>query len=479
MPTRSLCIHAHFYQPPRADPISGIIPHESGAAPYLNWNERIHAECYAPNANLGNFGHISFNLGPTLLDWMAGYDPETARKIIYQDRMNLERYGLGNALAQPYNHTILPLASYADKVTQVEWGIAEFIHHFGRYPQGMWLPETAVDTETLSVLADHHIQFTILAPWQANSENLDTTEPYRVTLPHGRSITVFFYNRELSSRISFDPNATINADGFVNHEIVRQYHPEKSARGEPQLLMMASDGELYGHHQPFRDHFLRRLVDGAASGLDIEPTYPALWLKQHPARRMVEIRERTSWSCDHGVARWKGECGCTPGAGSWKQTLRQTFDHLADSIDQLYKQAVAPYISDPWVLRNRYIQVMLREITPNELIYEMAGKTLPEDVTSRIHLLLESQRQRQLIYTSCGWFFDDFGRIEPKNSLAYAAQAVRLAQMAIGVNLAPQVILDLKRVVSQRSGLRGDAVFLRHLQRLSGRRIVGRSKPAY
>jgi alpha-amylase/alpha-mannosidase (GH57 family) len=191
----SLCIHAHFYQPPRTDPISGLIPSEIGARPFRNWNERIHAECYAPNAYLGNFEHISFNVGPTLFEWMSEYDPETTRRIIAQDRAHVRRHGVGNAMAQSYNHTILPLASYRDKVTQVEWGIAEFIHRFGRPPQGMWLPEASVDQETLSVLAEHGIQFTILAPWQANSDQLDTTEAYHVCLPQERSITVFFTTR--------------------------------------------------------------------------------------------------------------------------------------------------------------------------------------------------------------------------------------------------------------------------------------------
>jgi alpha-amylase/alpha-mannosidase (GH57 family) len=329
MVTRALCVHGHFYQPPREDPLTGLIPSESGASPYQNWNERIHAECYRPNAELGNFERISFNIGPTLYSWMQNYDRETCRLIVAQDRSNLRRFGVGNAIAQAYNHTILPLASRADKITQIAWGIADFEHRFGRKPQGMWLPETAIDLETLTILVEHGIEFTILAPWQADCDHLDPTEPYRVALPGGKSITVFFYHRELSTAVSFNPALTTNADAFAQNEISNRYWAEKIERGEPQILLIASDGELYGHHQQFRDRFLAHLVNGASSHLGIDLTYPALWLKTHPPRRMISLREKTSWSCHHGVLRWMGECGCTPGDGRWKAYLRQSLNRLA------------------------------------------------------------------------------------------------------------------------------------------------------
>ncbi len=449
--------------------MTGLIPREVGASPFRNWNERIHAECYAPNAILENFEHISFNIGPTLLEWMSGYDPITTRKIIEQDRANVQRYGVGNAMAQPFNHTILPLASYMDKVTQVEWGIAEFIHRFGRYPQGMWLPETAVDLETLSVLADHKIKFTILAPWQADSESLDTTEPYLVNLPGGRFISVFFYDPVLSARISFSPEATVNADNFVQYEVLPRYRQDKAAAGKPQIILIASDGELYGHHQKFRDRFLKRIVDGAMDHEGIESSYPALWLQRHPPSKFTGIREQTSWSCHHGVMRWKGECDCVTGDGRWKYYLRHALDRLAVSLDQIYEEAVTPYVSEPWVLRNRYIQVILGDRSAEQLIREMAARNLPDDVVYRIHLLLEAQHQRQRTFTSCGWFFDDFSRIEPKNNVAYATQVIRLTRMATGYNLASQLMSDLKHVVSHRTGLRGDMVLVRQLQRVSGK----------
>jgi alpha-amylase/alpha-mannosidase (GH57 family) len=465
MPDKVLCIHGHFYQPPREDPITGKIPPEPGAAPYKNWNERIHAECYRPNAELGNFEHIGFNIGPTLFSWMESHDPQTYQRIISGDGANLARYGVGNAIAQAYNHTILPLASSEDKVIQVAWGIADFEHRFGRKPQGMWLPETAVDTESLMVLAKQGIKFTILAPWQADSPALDPTEAYHVALPEGQSIMVFFYHGDLSGGVSFNPALTSDADNFALHNLARQYRPDKARRGESQMLLLASDGELYGHHQPYRERFLAHLVDGASNQAGIVSMFPALWLKNFPPKRRIAIRDNTSWSCHHGVTRWSGECGCNSSGGQWKTHLRRALDRLAAALDWLYFDAVYPYISKPRVLRERYIHVMLGELTIEQLIHELAGQVLTSEQTLRIHLLLEAQRERQRIYTSCGWYFDDFDRLEPKNNLAYAAQAVRLAHLATGEDLSQQVIYDLKNVTSHRTSLRGDTVFKRELER--------------
>jgi Domain of unknown function (DUF3536)/Glycosyl hydrolase family 57 len=475
MSMRAFSVHAHFYQPPREDPLTGIIPIEAGASPFPNWNERIHAECYRPNADIGNFSRISFNIGPTLFDWMSGYDSLTYRNIIAQDQYNVRMNGVGNALAQAYNHTILPLASYQDKVTQVFWGIAEFEYQFGRKPQGMWLPETAVDLETLQVLAEQGIEFTILAPWQAQAESLDVTEPYRVALPHGREITVFFYHAGLSGGISFNPALTINADHFAVESLANEFRLEKTQRGEPQLILLASDGELYGHHQPMREFFLKHLVDGASNQIGLTPTYPGLWLKQNFPKRVVAIHENTSWSCQHGIYRWLGSCACTPGDGRWKTHLHLVLERLGRQLDQLYLQYTLPRFSNPWELRNRYIFKMLGIQTVEELIAEVAGRYLPDDDVVRTHILLEAQRERQRMFTSCGWFFDDFDRIEPKNNLAYAAQAVRLARMATGVDLERAVLEDLNQIVSSRTGLRGDRVFLKHMRRavMDGRIVAG------
>lgn len=465
MSLRAFSIHGHFYQPPREDPISGLIPREQGASPYRNWNERIHAECYLPNAQLGNFEKISFDVGPTLFSWMKAFDPSASRLIVAQDSANIQQNGVGNAIAQAYHHTILPLASWEDKVTQVEWGIADFEHQFGHKPMGMWLPETAVDLETLNVLAEHGIEFTILAPWQAECDHLDVTEPYRVALSAGKSITAFFYHQGMSTGVSFNPHLTVNADEFVRNMVVPAYLAEKEQRGEPQLLLIASDGELYGHHQRFRDRFLAHLVNGASSNVGLEKSYPALWLKKYPVHKWVSIRTDTSWSCHHGVERWRGDCGCTPGDGRWKGYLRQAFNHLAHNIDKVYADTLMVYKIDPWKLRNSYIHVILGHLPVEELIYQYAGRKLEREEVQQIWLLLEAQRERQRIFTSCGWYFDDFSRIEPRNNIAYAAQAVRLTSVATGMDLSRQVKADLQYVLSQETSLRGDKIFKREMQK--------------
>lgn len=465
MTLRSVCIHAHFYQPPREDPLTGEIPPEPGAAPFTNWNERIHAECYQPNAQAGNFGRISFNLGPTLCNWLQAYQPETLRRIVAQDQLNRQRFGVGNALAQPYHHTILPLAKRAEKIVQVAWGIADFERHFGRKPQGMWLPETAVDLETLSVLAEQGIEFTILAPWQGQVESqagraeINPGEAYRVALPDGKDITVFFYHRDLSAGLSFNPSWSVNADAFVQRELAPRFDADKMQRGEPQLMLIATDGELYGHHQPFRDHFLAHLVNGASAGLGLNCTYPALWLRENPPRRNAEIHEKTSWSCHHGVMRWMGDCECSPGDGVWKAYLRQAFNRLAEALDGLYTASARGLGIDPLELLKGYIGVIQGVLPLADLVAQLAGRRLPSADLERLSLLLQSQWQRQRMFTSCGWFFEDFARLEPRYNVACAAQAVRLAYLATGVNLAAQARRDLKHVVSHQTGLRGDMVF--------------------
>ncbi|CAA9299193.1 MAG: GH57, partial [uncultured Chloroflexia bacterium] len=341
-----------------------------------------------------------------------------------------------------------------------------FRHRFGRAPQGLWLPEAGVDNETLSVMADHGIEFTILAPWQADTWDLDPTEPYRVALPNGRSIVAFFYHRDLSGRVSFDAALTSNADAFAMNDLRRHFQNEKASRDEPQLLLVASDGELYGHHQPFRDYFLAHLLKNASAQIGITPTYPARWLREHPPRRTIKIRDNTSWSCHHGVVRWLGNCDCAGGQGHWKWPLRHALDQLAARLDHVYDDVVRPMIDDPWELRNRYIHVVLGEQTLGDLVGEMAGRRLDVATVERIALLLEMQRERQRMFTSCGWFFDDFDRIEPKNNVAYAAQAVRLAERATGADLAAETRAWLQQVVSWRSGIRGDQVFDQHMQYL-------------
>ncbi len=466
MPKHAICIHGHFYQPPREDPLTGEIPIEPGAAPYRNWNERIHSQCYFPNALVHNFERISFNLGPTLMEWMFDFDAETHADIILQNQKNIEAHGVGNAMAQAYNHTILPLASLQDKITQVRWGIADYELRFGSRPLGIWLPETAVDLETLSVLVDCGIQFTILAPWQADTDSLDTSRPYRVALPDGRSISVFFYNQELSTRVSFDPSSTVNADQFLREHILPKYKTWQNGveTDEPQLVMIASDGELYGHHQPFRDKFLAYLLDGALKNVDIEATYPALWLKKHPPKEEIKIHENSSWSCHHGVLRWSGVCNCTPHS-EWKAQFRVALSRLAEAIDQEYLKVLGGRMENPWELRHRYIGVLHGMRSLKELLVDLCGWSPDDRTFKQIQLLLRAQYERQRMFTSCGWFFEDYDRIEPRNNTAYAAQATWLTRMATGMDLSELAGEELEKVVSWRTGVSADGVFMRHLQR--------------
>ncbi|GAP15043.1 alpha-amylase/alpha-mannosidase [Longilinea arvoryzae] len=458
-----LCIHAHFYQPTREDPLTGKIPQEPGAAPYHDWNEKIYDRCYRPNAELGVFERVSFNIGPTLFDWMAENHPDTSQQIIAQAHANLEHFGVTNALAQPYHHTILPLGGFEDKVTQVRWGIADFEQRFGFKPQGMWLPEAAVDLETLAVLADCGIQFTILAPWQAGVPNVDVTRPYRVELPNGKEITVIFYQAELSSNVSFNPQATVNADDFAQSLLGREYFPRK---GQSSLLTIASDGELYGHHQPFRDRFLARLTDGALSGTPLRTTFPALWLQENPATQTIAIHDRTSWSCHHGVARWSTGCDCTP-RSAWKQPFFAAMQWLGQEIDRIYLQVTSTLVRDPWELRHQYIRVRLGQTRVDDLLREHVLPPLDEEQARSLDLILRAQFERQRMFTSCGWFFEDFDRIEPRNNVAYAAQAAWWTLLASGEDLTEGMLDRLHAVTSCRSGLCADIIFVRQFRKTS------------
>ena len=451
-PIRALCIHGHFYQPPRENPFTGVIPEEIGAAPFHNWNERIHSECYRPNAELGNFERISFNVGPTLFKWMKAHDPVTYQRILAQDRSNVARFGVGNAMAQSYHHTILPLATRRDKETQVAWGIADFEHRFGRRPEGMWLPETAVDIETLEVLAENGIEFTVLAPWQADTEKLDPTQPYWVNLPSGKRMIVFFYHGSLSGGVSFNQQMTSNAHKFALRDLSNHFNNNGRSQ-KPQILLVASDGELYGHHQAFRDWFLAYLVNGAGAKAGIHLTYPALWLREHPPTEEIRIRERTSWSCHHGIERWQDDCDCLPEPGHWKRDLRKALDHLAKRLDQIYANELLNLGLDPWQLQKAYIQVLLGTASLEELVscQWLANRELSMEALSKVELLLEAQYERQRMYTSCGFFFEKFERIEPQNSVAYARHAIQLTAQATGVDLLAGFYEDLESNILEES----------------------------
>ncbi len=456
MTEKYLNIHGHFYQPPRQDVLSGEIPVETGTHPYQNWNEKIHAECYRPNAELGNFSRISFNIGPTLLQWMEEYDPEIYHSIIQQENSNYQKYGVGNGMAQAYNHTILPLATRMDKITQLEWGIADFIHRFGHHPAGLWLPETAVDLVSLKLMAERGIQYTILAPWQADAQRLDVRKPYWVKLGNGLSLAVFFYQMDISTRLSFDPASTVNADQFLLQYILPNFTNGRSQLKE--VITLASDGELYGHHQPFRDRFLAHLSKNSGSMQGVEVTYPGRILQDFSYLPEIRIRENTSWSCHHGVLRWREECPCTPGA-SWKSPMRAGLNSIARLLDRAYQKMISEFAGDPLAVRNAYIHVMLNDQPWDDFSKQWFGNKISTVQKERLKALMKAQVARQWMFTSCGWFFDEFDRIEPRNNIGYAAQAVYLTELATEEELFSRSIKAICPVKSERTGLQARNVF--------------------
>ncbi|MGO8951074.1 MAG: DUF3536 domain-containing protein [Ktedonobacterales bacterium] len=459
-----LCIYGHFYQPPREDPFAGQIPYEHGATPYNNFNEKITAECYRPNAEAGNFEYISFDLGPTLAAWLQNAHPDIYARIIEADRKNFTQYGSGNALAQVYNHTILPLAGSRDKRTQIIWGLEDFAHRFGHQAEGMWLAETAVDMETLSILAQEGVRYTVLAPWQA-AEPIDPTEPYRVRLPGGQDITVFFYNAPLSGGVSFEAEVTTNADTFASSYVPHQINEHKVESKTDQLIVVATDGELYGHHKPLRDRFLEYLVQQGARHAGLQVTTLARYLATHPPRQEVTLQVPSSWSCLHGVARWGKGCSCTEGDASWKPQLRRALDNLAIRLHEVFERETARTLQDPWVARNGYLDLYCGWRNQREFWLRFGknkGRLVSKTAKKRTESLLAAEYFGQCMYTSCGFFFEDLDRIEPRNDIAFARRAISLVWQTTGIDLQKDFLRDLAIPRSSRSGLSGADLY-RHL----------------
>jgi alpha-amylase/alpha-mannosidase (GH57 family) len=452
-----LCIHGHFYQPPREDPFTGRIAPEHGAAPFADFNEKIAAECYRPNAEMGNFEHISFDLGPTLALWLERSHPDIYAAIIRADQNNLKRYGSGNALAQAYNHTILPLAGARDKRTQILWGLQDFAHRFGHPAEGMWLAETAVDMETLTILAEAGVRYTVLAPWQA-AEAIDPTEPYRVALPGGRHIIVFFYNAPLSGGISFEGDVTINADTFAASFLPKQLNHEKVNHGTDQLIVVATDGELYGHHKTWRDRFLEHLVQQSARAAGFQITTLGRYLATHQPQREVGLHVPSSWSCAHGVARWDKGCECTDGDASWKPQLRLALDHLSARLDEVFERETAQVLYDPWAARDGYLGLHNGWQSRRDFWSRYGrnkGRLANKSARRRAESLLAAQYFGQCMYTSCGFFFEDLDRIEPRNDIAFARRAISLVWQATGIDLETDFLADLAIPRSSRTGRTG------------------------
>ena len=451
-----LAVHGHFYQPSRLDPWTGRVPEEPGAAPFHDWNARVDAECYRPNATRGNLSRISWDLGPTLGAWMATEAPTTLAGFVHAAAR-------GDAMAQPFHHTILPLASAADRRTEIRWGLRAFELSFGARPAGLWLPETAVDLPTLRIAAEEGVHYTILAPWQAAESGIDSRRPYRVDLGDGASIVVVFYDAGLSAAVSFEPEATSDADRFARERAAVRLS-SASYTGPASLALIATDGELYGHHQQFRDLFLQRLVapDAATAerrGFDVVSLTEAI--AEAPGRRhpAVRVAERTSWSCHHGVARWSAEC---PDAldGRWKGPLRAALERLAASIDAASERWFASVAGslDPWALRDAYVDVVVGAATATTFGEErLASLGAPE--RHRALALLEAQRWRLAMFASDAWFWDDPIRPETKQVLRSAARAVRLVDEELGTALEDRLVADLGLFSSPSRGLDGAEIY--------------------
>ncbi len=456
-----LCLHGHFYQPPREDPFTGQQPIEPSATPYANFNEKITSECYHPNAEAGNFEAINYDLGPTLAAWLEVMYPDVYQRIIDADRKHLARYGVGNAMAQSYNHTILPLATSRDKRTQILWGLSDFRYRYGREATGLWLPETAVDLESLDLLAQNGIIYTVLAPWQAATP-IAPSEPYLVRLPGGRRITVFFFNAPLSGGVSFDWNMTENADLFAASYLPGHLMQSKRETGEAQLILIAADGELYGHHRPWRDKFLTHLIQTGAPSYGFEVCTLERYMRMYPPIREVQLRLPSAWSCGHGLARWETGCECTEGDSAWKGQLDLALRHLAQRSDQLFERYASDTLSDPWAARDAYLPVHSGWETL-ESFWAQYGKHQgpPDDplLAQLTHQLLEAQYYQQCSFTSCGLFFEDLDRIEPRNNIAFARRSISLIWQALGIDLQPGFVSELRAVKSWRVPLTGADVY--------------------
>jgi alpha-amylase/alpha-mannosidase (GH57 family) len=467
---RFVCIHGHYYQPPRENPWLEAVEVQDSAAPYHDWNQRVTAECYAPNAAArlldaqgaitglrNNYNRISFNFGPTLLAWMEHARPNVYAQIVLADQESRRRLGRGNAVAQVYGHCIMPLANRRDQQTQVRWGIADFVHRFGRRPDGMWLPETAVDRSTLTALAENGIRFTILAPTQAarvryaggawedvHDGRIDCTRPYHCTLRPGLTITVFFYDADLAHAVAFG--------GLLNdgRELTRRLTAAGEGRSGPQLVHIATDGESYGHHHRFGVMALAAAVEALDADAQVQLTNYAAYLDRVPVHDEVEVRDNTSWSCAHGIERWRANCGCNSGAHpgwqqAWRAPLRAALDWLKTRLDDLFERHGETRLRDSWGARDAYAAVLLERTDDQRHAFlekhAFGHPGGPE--RSRIWKLLEMQRYGLLSFTSCGWFFDEPSGIETVQVLTYAARALQLAS-ELGSNLEPEFLRRLQ-----------------------------------
>ncbi len=389
-----LVVHAHFYQPTRVDPFTGELPADVAAAPYRDWNARITAECYRPNAEHGSLARASWDLGPTLSHYLADNAPDVLAGFARADRLGGGEND-GPAIAQAFHHSILPYAPLHDRRTEIRWGLRDFEARFGRMPTAIWFPETAVDLSTLRVAAEEGVAGTVLAPWQADTPHLEA-RAYRVDVGQGRHIAVAFYDGDLSGSVSFNAALTSDAEAFARDRVAPRL-ASPLADGSAPTIVIASDGELYGHHQRYRDMFLQALVDPAPGtpdrGFDVVTLASLLREPGGRPHREIRIRERTSWSCHHGVLRWGAECPDVPD-GRWKTPLRGALDRLAGAIDTVTEAFTAdlPGLDDIWRARDGYVDVVIGLVAPEDYAAACLGPHSPADDRRRLAAILEAQR---------------------------------------------------------------------------------------
>lgn len=479
-----VCIHGHWYQPPRVNPFTGEISEQESAAPFVNWNERITAECYEPNSRaeildddgsvlrrINNYEWVSSDWGPTILDWLEDHHPDTYRRIVEADHASKEHFGgHGTAVAHTYNHTILPLSNRRDKRTQILWGLEDFRHRFGREPEGMWLPETAVDLESLELMVDAGIRFTILSPYQAASVldgdewidvvggSIDPRVPYEVQLFGGRSIAVFFYNGPLSQEIAF--NGLLEDGSTLAKRLV---HALGEPNGEARISHVATDGETYGHHHRHGEMALAKAIEELEADPNVELTNYAEFLAEHPPTRIARIIEATSWSCAHGVNRWRTDCGCHTGLRpdwnqEWREHLRDALDFLRDSLIDDFETRGATVLEDPWTARDAYIDVILGG-DEDAFLGQHGRSGLDADGRALALDLLEIQHRAMLMYTSCGWFFDDISGLEAVFVLRHAGRVIELSRRTLEMDLEPGFLEILEQARSNDGKKTGRHVY--------------------
>ena len=476
-----LCIHGHFYQPPREEPETGQIKEQPSAAPFHDWNQRINHECYRSNwqakivneqgettHHIDNYAFISYNFGPTLLRWLELEDPETHHAIVYSDQRSVQRFGEGSAMAQVYHHAILPLCSERDKRTEVLWGLADFRYRFGREARGIWLAETAVDLASLEVLAELGVQFTLLAPRQAaavasidkedwtevQAHTVDSSQPYLVSLPSGRSIVVFFYDGQAAQSVAFG-GALDNGEQFARDLLAQSRKLEENG-----LLHFATDGESYGHHHRYGEMALGYCLKTILEQSELVLCNYAQYIQKFPPKMRAKIQPVSSWSCSHGIGRWSQNCGCVidpkmAGKQEWRVGLRESLNWLRDQLSIEFEQEAGRLLRDPWRVRDQWKEAELRgEILA--LYEQFSIDELAEEAKTELQRLYAIQENALKMFTSCGWFFDDPAGLETRQILKYAKQAIALSRLDIEADFVDRIRVMISSV---EEGLDGEGIW--------------------